>query len=49
MSLDMGPDRLPGMLAFAAEDPHQFRPSHGTDLFAFFAGVYERVMHTYLG
>jgi uncharacterized protein YigA (DUF484 family) len=47
--LDMGPDRLPGMLAFAAEDPHQFRPSQGTDLLAFFAGVYERVMHTYLG
>jgi uncharacterized protein YigA (DUF484 family) len=49
MRLDFGPGRLPGMLAFGAEDPHQFRPAQGTDLLAFFAGVFERVMRRWLG
>lgn len=49
MKLDFGPGRLPGMLAFGAEDPHQFRPAQGTDLLAFFAGVFERVMRRWLG
>ena len=38
MKLDFGPGRLPGMLVFGSEDPHQFKPTHGTDLLAFFAG-----------
>jgi uncharacterized protein YigA (DUF484 family) len=32
-----------------SEDPHQFRPSHGTDLLTFFAGVFERQMRRWLG
>lgn len=49
MKLDFGTGRLPGMLAFGAEDPHQFRPTHGTDLLAFFAGIFERTMRRWLG
>ena len=36
MKLDFGTGRLPGMLVLGAEDPHQFKPTHGTDLLAFF-------------
>ncbi|MEO3415836.1 DUF484 family protein [Roseovarius sp. CAU 1744] len=46
--LDFGEGRLPGMLALGAEDPHQFTPQHGTDLLAFFAGVFERAMRRWL-
>ncbi|WP_434288687.1 DUF484 family protein [Celeribacter sp. SCSIO 80788] len=49
MTLDLGPGRLPGLLIFGAEDPHMFRPTQGTDLLAFFAGVFERMMRRYLG
>jgi uncharacterized protein len=48
LRLDLGAGRLPGLLAFGAEDPHHFRPSQGTDLLAFFAGVFERVMRRWL-
>ncbi|MBC7146503.1 MAG: DUF484 family protein [Thioclava marina] len=48
MQLDLGPGRLPGMLVMGAEDPHQFKPSQGTDLLAFFAGVFERTMRRWL-
>ena len=49
LRLDLGPGRLPGLLALGAEDPHQFKATHGTDLLAFFAGVFERVMRKWLG
>ncbi|MBU9699012.1 DUF484 family protein [Rhodobacteraceae bacterium HSP-20] len=48
MRLDFGKGRLPGMLVLGAEDPHQFKPTHGTDLLAFFAGVFERTMRRWL-
>jgi uncharacterized protein len=48
MRLDFGRGRLPGMLVMGAEDPHQFKPTQGTDLLAFFAGVFERVMRRWL-
>lgn len=48
MRLDLGPGRLPGMLVLGAEDPHQFKPNHGTDLLAFLAGVFERAMRRWL-
>lgn len=48
MRLDFGKGRLPGMLIMGAEDPHQFKPTHGTDLLAFFAGVFERTMRRWL-
>jgi uncharacterized protein len=49
MRLDFGTGRLPGMLALGSEDPHHFKPSHGTDLLGFFAGVFERTMRRWLG
>ncbi|MGV8986598.1 MAG: DUF484 family protein [Cypionkella sp.] len=49
LKLDLGAGRLPGLLALGAEDPHQFKATHGTDLLAFFAGVFERVMRKWLG
>ena len=36
------------MLVMGAEDPHQFKPTQGTDLLAFFAGVFERTMRRWL-
>jgi uncharacterized protein YigA (DUF484 family) len=48
MRLDFGRGRLPGMLVMGAEDPHQFKPTQGTDLLAFFAGVFERTMRRWL-
>lgn len=48
LKLDFGKGRLPGMLVFGAEDPHQFKQTHGTDLLAFFAGVFERTMRRWL-
>lgn len=48
MRLDLGEGRLPGMLVFGAEDPHQFKPSQGTDLLGFFSGVFERAMRRWL-
>ncbi len=46
--LDFGQGRLPGMLVFGAEDPHQFKANQGTDLLAFFGGVFERAMRRWL-
>ncbi len=49
LKLDFGPGRLPGLLVMGSEDPHQFTPQQGTDLLAFFAGVFERAMRRWLG
>ena len=48
LRLDFGAGRLPGMLALGAEDPHQFSQQQGTDLLAFFTGVFERAMRRWL-
>lgn len=48
LRLDLGAGRLPALLVLGSEDPHQFRPNQGTDLLAFFAGVFERVMRRWL-
>jgi uncharacterized protein YigA (DUF484 family) len=48
LKLDFGAGRLPGMLVLGAEDPHQFKATHGTDLLAFFGGVFERTMRRWL-
>lgn len=48
MRLDFGKGRLPGMLVMGSEDPHHFKPTQGTDLLAFFAGVFERTMRRWL-
>jgi len=48
LRLDFGQGRLPGMLIMGSEDPHHFKPNQGTDLLAFFAGVFERAMRRWL-
>ncbi len=48
LKLDFGQGRLPGMLVMGAEDPHQFKPNQGTDLLAFFGGIFERAMRRWL-
>lgn len=48
LCLDLGPGRLPGMLALGAEDPHLFSPQQGTDLLGFFGAVFERAMRRWL-
>lgn len=48
MTLDLGAGRLPALLLFGSEDPHQFRPAQGTDLLTFFAGAFERMMRHWL-
>jgi len=48
LKLDLGADRLPGMLAMVSEDPHQFKPAQGSDLLDFFGAVFERSMRRWL-
>ena len=48
LKLDFGTGRLPGLLVLGAEDPHMFGPQQGTDLLAFFTGVFERSMRRWL-
>ena len=48
LKLDLGAGRQRAMLAMGAEDPHQFKPTHGSDLLAFFGGVFERAMRRWL-
>lgn len=47
--LDFGEGRLPGMLAFAADNAMQFHSGQGTDLLDFLGGVFERTMCRWLG
>ncbi len=49
LCLDFGQGRMPGMLLLGSEDPHHFRANQGTDLLAFFGGVFERTMRRWLG
>ena len=46
--LDLGNGRLAGLLAFGAVDGQRFHPDQGTDLLAFFGGVYERSLRRWL-
>lgn len=48
LKLDLGAQRLPGLLVLGAEDPHMFGPQQGTDLLQFFTGVLERMMRRWL-
>ncbi len=48
LRLDFGKGRLPGLLVLGAEDPHRFKAAQGTDLLAFFGGVFERTMRRWL-
>ena len=48
LALDLGPGRLPGLLALGASDPLQFKPTQGTELLTFLAAVFERLMRRWL-
>lgn len=48
LRIDLGEGRLPALLVLGAEDPHQFRPGQGTDLLAFLAAAFERIMRRWL-
>lgn len=48
LKLDLGKGKLPGVLAFGAEDPHRFHPDQGVDLLNFFTGAFERVLRRWL-
>ena len=48
MRLDLGAERMGGMLVMASESPHMFKPGQGTDLLSFFAGIFERSMRRWL-
>lgn len=48
LRLDLGHGNLGGLLAFGAHDPQRFHPEQGTDLLAFFGGVFERSLRRWL-
>ncbi|MCR9085177.1 MAG: DUF484 family protein [Rhodobacteraceae bacterium] len=48
MALDLGPSRLPGMLAIGAASPDAYRPGDATDLLEVFAAVFERLLRSWL-
>jgi hypothetical protein len=48
LQLDLGAGRPAAMLILGARDPQQFKPTQGTDLLAFFAGVTERALRRVL-
>ena len=48
LKLSFGIGRMPGMLVLGAKDLHQFSPNKGTDILAFFASVFERIMRRWL-
>jgi len=49
LKIDLGADKMPAMLVMGSEDPQLFNSQQGTDLLAFFAGVFERVARRWLG
>ncbi len=48
LKIDLGRGRQQAMLALGSEDPHHFSPTQGTDLLAFFSGVFERALRRWL-
>ncbi len=48
LKLDLGENKMPGLLVLGSEDPHQFNQSQGTDLLSFFAGSLERAIRRWL-
>ncbi len=46
--LDLGPGKLPGLLALGCEDPHRFDPEQGPDLLNFFGAAFERMLRRWL-
>jgi uncharacterized protein len=48
LRLDLGEDRRTGMLVFGAVEPDRFSTDQGTDLLAFFTGVFERALRRWI-
>ena len=48
LRLDLGDGSARGLLAFGAADGDRFHPDQGTDLLAFFGGVFERSLRRWL-
>ncbi|WP_282129791.1 DUF484 family protein [Roseobacter litoralis] len=48
LKLDLGADRLPGLLVLGSKDAEMFGPQQGTDLLVFFTGVMERVLRRWI-
>ncbi|SFS16096.1 DUF484 family protein [Yoonia litorea] len=48
LKIDLGPGKMPAMLVMGSEDETLFTPQQGTDLLAFFAGVFERVVRRWM-
>ena len=48
LKLDLGAGRRPGLLALGATEPNRFHADQGTDLLAFFAGIFERALRRWL-
>jgi uncharacterized protein YigA (DUF484 family) len=48
LRLDLGPGRRAAMLVFGAQDAGRFGPDQGTDLLAFFAGCFERIVRRWI-
>lgn len=48
MRIDLGPGRLPGLLALGSVEGERFRTGDGTDLLAFLGAAFERAMRRWL-
>lgn len=48
LKLDLGEDKLPGLLVLGSADPSRFNRDQGTDLLAFFGAVFSTVMKKWL-
>lgn len=48
LHVDLGPGKLGALLAFGSVDPQQFHPAQGTELLAFFAQAFQRILRGHL-
>lgn len=48
LRLDLGEDRRKGLLVFGSHTAGRFHPEQGTDLLAFFSGVFERALRRWI-
>lgn len=48
LAIDLGEDRLPGMLVIGSENGDQYRAGDATDLLEVFGAVFERVLRSWL-
>ncbi|ABG31681.1 DUF484 domain-containing protein [Roseobacter denitrificans] len=48
LKLDLGTQRLPGLVVLGSQDAEMFGPQQGTDLLVFFTGVLERTLRRWV-